>query len=73
MPHITIKTYPDVTEEQKKELAKAITREVMEITGKPEGFISIDIIDVAEDKWMDEVYATEIKPKFEGLYKKPGY
>jgi len=73
MPHITIKTYPDVTEEQKQELALAITKQVVEITGKPEMFVSIGIIEVPEEKWMDEVYATDIKPKFDGLYKKPGY
>lgn len=73
MPHITIKIYPDVTEEQKQELTQAITKQVTEITGKPEMFVSIDIIEVPEEKWMDEVYATDIKPKFDSLYKKPGY
>ena len=73
MPHIKIKIYPDVTEEQKQQLAEAITKQVTEITGKPEMVVSIDIVEVAEEKWMDEVYATDIKPKFDGLYKKPGY
>jgi len=73
MPHIKIKIYPDVTEEQKQQLAEAITKQVTEITGKPEMVVSIDIVEVAEEKWMDEVYATDIKPNFDQLYKKPGY
>jgi 4-oxalocrotonate tautomerase len=73
MPHIKIKTYPDVTEEQKQQLAQAITKQITEITGKPDMVVSIDIVEVAEDKWMDEVYATDIKPHLDRLYKKPGY
>jgi len=73
MPHITIKVYPDVTEEQKKELAANITKEVMAVTGKPEIYITVAIIDVPEDKWMEEVYDSEIKPNIDSLYKKPGY
>lgn len=73
MPHIKIKIYPDVTEEQKQKLAEAITKQVTEITGKPEMFVSIDIVEVPEENWMDEVYAADIKPNFESLYKKPGY
>jgi len=73
MPHIKIKIYPDVTEEQKQQLAEAITKQVTEITGKPEMVVSIDIVEVAEEKWMDEVYATDIQPNFDQLYKKPGY
>lgn len=73
MPHITIKTYPDVTEAQKQELTKAIIDNIVSITGKNEAAISIDIIEVPQEEWMDKVYDTDIKPNIEGLYKKPGY
>ena len=73
MPHVTIKTYPDVTEEQKQALTQAITKEIMNITGKPEMVISVDIIDVPEDEWMEKVYDTDITPNLDRLYKKPGY
>lgn len=73
MPHITIKTYPDVTEDQKKELTAAITREVIAITGKADMVISIDIIEVPVEEWMENVYDTDIKPNLDRLYKKPGY
>jgi 4-oxalocrotonate tautomerase len=50
MPHITIKTYPDVTEAQKQELTKAIINSIVSITGKNEAAISIDIIDVPQEE-----------------------
>lgn len=73
MPHITIQTYPDVTEAQKQELTKAIIDNIVNITGKNEAAISIDIIEVPQEEWMDKVYDTDIKPNIERLYKKPGY
>ena len=73
MPHITIKTYPDVTEAQKQELTQAIIKDIVSITGKNEAAISIDIIEVPEEEWMEKVYDTKIKPNLDILYKKPGY
>ena len=73
MPHINIKTYPDVTEAQKQELTKAIIDNIVSITGKNEAAISIDIIEVPQEQWMDKVYDTDIKPNIDRLYKKPGY
>ncbi|UKT66011.1 tautomerase family protein [Pedobacter mucosus] len=73
MPHITIKTYPGVTEEQKQKLTQAIINDVITITGKNEAAISIDIIEVPENEWMEKVYDPNIKPNLDRLYKKPGY
>lgn len=73
MPHITIKTYPDVSETQKQELTQAIIKDIVSITGKNEAAISIDIIEVPEEDWMEKVYDTKIKPNLDRLYKKPGY
>ena len=73
MPHIIIKIYPGQTEEQKQNLAKAFTQQAIAITGKPEEVVSIDFIEVAEDAWMDEVYAKDITPNMDRLLKKPGY
>jgi 4-oxalocrotonate tautomerase len=73
MPHIVIKMYPGTSEENKQKLAQAVTQQVTEYTGKPDMAISVAIVEVAEDVWMDEVYATEIKPNMDSLYKKPGY
>ena len=73
MPHIVVKMYPGTSEEDKQKLAAAITTQINAFTGKPEMAISVDIIEVAEEVWMDEVYATEIKPNMDRFYKKPGY
>ena len=73
MPHINIKTYPDITEAQKLELTKAIIENIVSITGKNEAAISIDIIEVPQEEWMNKVYDTDIKPNIDRLYKKPGY
>jgi 4-oxalocrotonate tautomerase len=73
MPHIVVKMYPGTSEEDKQKLAAAITTQITEFTGKPDMAVSVDILEVAEEVWMDEVYATEIKPNMDRLYKKPGY
>jgi 4-oxalocrotonate tautomerase len=73
MPHIVVKMYPGTSDEDKQKLAAAITTQITAFTGKPEMAISVDILEVAEEVWMDEVYATEIKPNMDRLYKKPGY
>jgi 4-oxalocrotonate tautomerase len=73
MPHIVVKMYPGTSEEDKQKLAAAITTQITAFTGKPDMAISVDILEVAEEVWMDEVYATEIKPNMDRLYKRPGY
>jgi 4-oxalocrotonate tautomerase len=73
MPHVTIKLYPTGSEEIKIKLAEEITKVIMNVVNKPEGAISIDIQEVEETAWMDEVYDKEIKPNMDKLYKKPGY
>lgn len=73
MPHIVIKMYPGTSEENKQKLAQAITEQVTKFTGKPEMAISVDIVEAAEETWMEEVYKTEISPNMDRLYKKPGY
>lgn len=73
MPHVVVKLYTGVSEEKKSKIAEEISKIIQEHAEKPEGFISVDIKDIPEDVWMEEVYDAEIKPNFEKLYKKPGY
>ncbi len=73
MPHVTIKLYPTGSEEIKTKLAEEITKVIMSVVNKPEAAISIDIQEVEESVWMDEVYARDIEPNMDRLYKKPGY
>lgn len=73
MPHVVVKGYPGATEEQKRELAQEITRALMKVMNKPEASVSVDIVDVEPAEWMEKVYDTEIRPRMDRLYKKPGY
>jgi 4-oxalocrotonate tautomerase len=73
MPHVIIKMYPGTSEELKVKIAQEITKTLIKNADKPEEAVSIAITEVAEDVWMDEVYAKEILPNMENLYKKPGY
>lgn len=73
MPHVVVKLYPGTSEEQKEKIAQEITQVIMKGANKPEAAVSVAILEVAEDIWMQEVYDKEIKPNMEKLYKKPGY
>ncbi len=73
MPHVVVKLYPGVSEEQKSKIAQEITKIISKEAEKPEEYISVDIKEVPEDQWMEKVYDAEIKPNFDKLYKKPGY
>ena len=73
MPHVIVKMYPGNSEEQKGKLAEEITKVIMAGTGKSEAAVSVSIVEVPEEVWMEQVYQTEILPKIENLYKKPGY
>jgi 4-oxalocrotonate tautomerase len=73
MPHVNIKLLPGRTEEQKKRLAEAITREVMAIAVCEEKSVSVAFEEVEKDQWAEKVYRPEILEKADQLYKKPGY
>jgi len=73
MPHVLVKMYPAESEQQKNTLAEEITKVIMNITGKPEAAISVGIVEVPENVWMEEVYNKDILPQIDSLYKKPGY
>lgn len=73
MPHVLVKMYPGSTHDQKVKLAAEITQAITLILQKSEAAISIGIVEVAENEWMEQVYDKEIRPNFDVLYKKPGY
>jgi 4-oxalocrotonate tautomerase len=73
MPHIIIKMLPGRTEDQKTRLAKAITKDVMEIAVCEEKSVSIAFEEVEKNQWAEKVYKPDILEKPGLLYKKPGY
>jgi 4-oxalocrotonate tautomerase len=73
MPHVSVKLWPGRSEEEKKQLAEAITEAVVRFTGANESSVSVAIEDVSSEDWKEKVYDPEIRGKAEYLYKKPGY
>ena len=73
MPHIIVKLWPGKSENQKRRLADAITKDVMEILNYGEESISVAMQEVKPQAWAAEVYRPEIQGNLEQLYKKPGY
>jgi len=73
MPHIIVKLYPGRSEQQKQQLADAITRDVISIAKCEEKSVSVAIEEVDPADWPEKVYKPEILDKQDKLYKKPGY
>lgn len=73
MPHIIVKAWPGKTEEQKRRLAEAITRDVMQILGYGEESVSVGFEEIPSNRWKEEVYRPDIEERPETIYKKPGY
>lgn len=73
MPHIIVKLYAGRSEQQKAEIAEAVTEALMASAGSAERSISVAIEDVAPEDWADKVYKPDILDKPDQLYKKPGY
>ena len=73
MPHVIIKLWPGQSEEQKKQLAERITRDVMDVLELGEESISVAMEEVKPQDWAEQVYKPEIASNLDRLYKKPGY
>ena len=73
MPHVVVKIATGRTEEQKKRLAEAITRDLIDIAGASDDAVSVAIEETPMKDWAEKVYRPEIAPVLDKLYKKPGY
>jgi 4-oxalocrotonate tautomerase len=73
MPHIIVKLYPGRTEEQKRRLAQAIARDVVEIAQCPETAVSVAFEEVPAAEWPEKVYRPDILEKQHTLTLRPGY
>ena len=73
MPHVIVKLWPGKTEEQKRTLAQAITRDVMKVLHYGEESVSVGFEEVSARDWGSKVYQPDIVVKASTLYKKPGY
>jgi 4-oxalocrotonate tautomerase len=73
MPHVIVKLWPGKSEQQKKRLAEAITKDVMEILHYGEESVSVALEEVSAPDWAEKVYKPYIQNQSARLYKKPGY
>lgn len=73
MPHVIVKLWPGKTEEQKTQLAQAITQDVMRLLHYEEASVSVAMEEIAPQDWAEQVYQPDIVNNAEKLYKKPGY
>ncbi|HWJ29970.1 MAG TPA: tautomerase family protein [Flavisolibacter sp.] len=73
MPHILVKCLKGKSEEQKKELAEALTKAAVSIIGLGEESFSVGIEEIEPEDWKEKVYIPDIIEKKETLYKEPGY
>ena len=73
MPHVIVKLWPGKSEQQKRRLADAITKDIMEIFEYGDESVSVAMEEIGPQDWADKVYEPEIVNKAVSLYKKPGY
>lgn len=73
MPHVIVKLWPGKSEQQKKRLAEAITKDVMEILHYGDESVSVALEEINPKDWVTNVYRPDIKAKRDKLYKEPGY
>ena len=73
MPHVLVKLWPGKSEKQKKRLADAITRDVMEVLDYGEESVSVALEEIPAAEWAEKVYRPDIVQNAARLYKKPGY
>lgn len=73
MPHVIVKLQPGRSEEQKTQLAKEITKDVVAIAKCEEKAVSVAFEEIKPEDWAEKVYKPDILGKPENLYKKPGY
>jgi len=73
MPHVIVKLWPGKSEHQKRRLAEAITKEIIDILHYGGESVSVAMEEVKSQDWRDKVYKPDIQNKWDMLYKKPGY
>jgi 4-oxalocrotonate tautomerase len=73
MPHVIVKLWPGRSEQEKKQLADAIVKDVVTYAKCDESSVSVAIEEIKSEDWAEKVYKPDILNKQDKLYKKPGY
>ena len=61
MPHVIVKLWPGKSEQQKRRLAEAIAKDVMDILHYGEESVSIALEEVKSQDWAEKVYKPDIQ------------
>ena len=73
MPHVIVKLWPGKSEQQKRRLAQAITKDVVDVLDYGDESVSVAFEEIDAADWAEKVYQPDIVGKRDLLYKKPGY
>ena len=73
MPHVIVKLWPGKSEQPKRQLAEAITKDVTSVLHYGDESVSVAFEEVDAADWAEKVYKPDIVSKSTLLYKKPGY
>jgi len=73
MPHISIKMFPGLDQDQKQQLTDSMVQLIMESTQCPENVVSVAIETIEKEHWDNNVYQLEIVQRREFLTKAPNY
>ncbi len=73
MPHVIVKLWPGRSEQEKKQLADAIVKDVVTYAKCSEDSVSVAIEEIKSSDWAEKVYKPDILNPRGKLYKKPGY
>ena len=73
MPHVIVKLWPGKSEQQKRRLADAITKQVCDILNYGEEAVSVAMEEVKPKDWAEKVFKPDIKNNSKNIYKQPGY
>ena len=73
MPHVIVKLYPGRSAQQKKQLAREIVKNVVDIAVCEEKSVSVAFEEVEPDDWAENVYRPDIIDNKENLVVTPGY
>jgi len=73
LPHINMKHFPSLSDEQRNMLANAFIKAVEDIVKSPANVISVAFEPVEPEIWMQDVYENEIIGRKELTHTFPNY
>jgi len=73
MPHVIVKLWPGKSARQKATLTRDIVEAVTRDLGYGDESVSVAFEEVPAEAWMDQVYAPDIRDRWDTLTKEPGY